>query len=248
MSNSMGPYRALSSGVSGLTASLTPGTRILPLTSTREFIRAITSAIASWLQHRVHFIRATTLQHRVHFIRATTLQQSSVCQSNHTTTQSSLHQSNHYNTEFTSSEQSLQHRVHFVRATTLQHRVHFIRAVTTTQSSLHQSNHVSHSFMATTESSVHQSNHTTTESSDPQSIMSDVATKESSVRQSNHTTTESSDPQSNHVGHSFMATTVTVHACRTLQNKMRASLVGWLLYSCYPSSKMCVCVFVWCTY
>ena len=104
MSNSMGPYRALSSGVSGLMASLTPGTRILPLTSTREFIRAITSAIASWLQHRVHFIRATTLQHRVHFIRATTLQQSSVCQSNHTTTQSS-HQSNHYNTEFTSSEQ-----------------------------------------------------------------------------------------------------------------------------------------------
>ena len=74
--------------------------------------------------------------------------------------------------------------------------------------------------------------------------MSDIATTESSVRQSNHTTTDSSDPQSNHVRHSFMATTVTVHACRSLQNKMRACFVGWLLYSFYPSSKLCVCVFV----
>ena len=52
---------------------------------------------------------------------------------------------------------------------------------------------------------------------------------------------QSSDPQSNHVGHSFMATTVVVHACRTLMllfyrhiKWLFAYLRGRLRYHYFP--------------
>lgn len=46
----MDSYSAISSSVSFFTLSYTPGTKIFPLASTSEFIKAMRSAMASWLK------------------------------------------------------------------------------------------------------------------------------------------------------------------------------------------------------